>query len=80
MSENTIRLVNPRGRVVVVNERDVSMLLKRGFLYPPDDQPNIIYSQVHDKGQEAIQVIRKEEPQVQVELHRLGDVLPAEKL
>lgn len=74
----TIRLLNPRGRVVIIEDKQVPELLKKGFVYPPEDQPNIQYSQVYDKGAEFQQEIIKEKPKVVPIIERLGDTLQAE--
>jgi hypothetical protein len=44
------KLINPRGRVVEVDEKDVPDLLRRGFLHIPPDEERMTYSQVHDHG------------------------------
>jgi len=44
------KLINPRGRIVEVQDGEVVDLLKQGFLHVPPDQEEQNYSQVYDKG------------------------------
>ena len=44
-----VRLLNQRGRVVTVEEKDVPGLLGRGFRYPPDNQTTS-YNHIYDQG------------------------------
>ena len=43
-----IRLINPRGRVIIVDEKEVKKLLSRGFLRAPDQSRE--YNPIFDKG------------------------------
>lgn len=52
MAKDEVKLINPRGRAVYVPRHDVRELLKRDFVYPPKDQPDMYYSPVHDKGED----------------------------
>ena len=69
-----IKLINPRGRAVEVDDReiDVSNLLTNGFSYPPEttekDKP---YNPVYDRGkyEPPAKDLRKEKPGIS------GDVL-----
>lgn len=48
------KLINPRGRVVDVQDWEVPALLKQGFLHVPADQEGSEYNQVYDKGPDHI--------------------------
>jgi len=73
-----VKLINLRGRVLTVNEVDVPLLLKKGFLFLPADQPDLVYSQIHDKGTDfkesdpkLMQANREQKP-------RIGNILEVE--
>lgn len=72
------KLINPRGRVVDVDEKDVPDLLKRGFLHVPVDEENMIYSQVHDKGPAYQEPHIVPSTTFKRELPKLQDTLEAE--
>jgi len=74
------KLVNPRGRTIVVEDTSVSSLLKRGFVFPPEDQKGMRYSQVHDKGADNARPYRKEKQPAKLTIERLGDVLPVDTI
>ena len=69
-----VKLVNLRGRIIEANPNEVPELLKRGFVFPPKDQPNIAYTQVYDRGDGVKTPKQEENPQVRV-IPKLGDVL-----
>jgi len=74
-----IKLINPRGRVITVESNEVTQLLRRGFVFLPIDQPDIKYSQVHDKGEEF-------QPQHEIDVkqefvvQKTGDTLQIEQV
>jgi len=43
-----VKLINPRGRVVIVDEREVERLLMKGFLRAPEGISQ--YNPIFDKG------------------------------
>ena len=75
------KLINPRGRAVDVDEKQVSDLLRQDWVYPPDDQKEMAYSHVHDKGDAGVDrtVIKKQEIKKPV-IRRLADELPVNKI
>lgn len=75
------RLLNPRGRIIEVEEKDVSALLKRGFSYPPEDQGTSDYNPVFDKGTDAPREPAPPQEAEKIEdIKRLGGTLNAEKI
>ena len=76
MDDDKQNLINPRGRAVEVDKKTVSELLKQGWVYPPEDQPNIKYSHVYDKGSEAVSPPPKTVVQVKRVIKKLGGELP----
>lgn len=75
-----MKLINPRGRVVEVSEQDVPDLLKRGFVHVPSDQPEMKYSQVHDRGVSYQPDDRKGVNQQKVFTPQLEDELEVEEV
>ena len=47
-------LINPRGRIIKVEEQEVPKLLKRGFVYPPMDYTGGVYNPIYDKGEDVV--------------------------
>jgi len=45
-----MKLINPRGRVIEVDDHEAKDLLKRGFLHVSPEEANLYYNQVYDKG------------------------------
>lgn len=72
------KLINPRGRVIQVEDWQVPDLLRRGFLNVPREEEDVYYNQIYDKGPgyqapyNPNNVIQKRE------VPALGDVLEAE--
>jgi hypothetical protein len=76
-----VKLLNQRGRVVVVPAHDVHKLLKRGFLHVPEDQSEMTYSQVHDKGDSVVEMpVEKGPRKKKHKAVRLGDSLKVEEI
>jgi hypothetical protein len=74
------RLINPRGRVIQVEDGEVVNLLKRGFLHVPLDEEGMIYSQVHDKGAGYQEPYNPGKDTVKRALPRMGDTLEVENI
>ena len=73
-----VKLINPRGRVITVDDNEVKELLKRGFVSIPNDQFNLNYSQIHDKGESYEEPYVEEVKTVKRVTPTIGDVLKVE--
>lgn len=77
-----IRLINPRGRIIDLTEEEkdkIPLLLKQGFVFPPEDQKNVSYSHVFDRGDAATE--RKPVRNVQrMKVESVGDTLQAQEI
>ena len=72
------KLINPRGRVIEVDEKDIPELLKRGFLHVPPDEEKMKYSQVHDHGPQYKEPYIAPSGTFKRELPSVGDTLNVE--
>ena len=72
------KLINPRGRVVDVQDWEVPSLLKQGFLHVPADQAESKYSQVYDKGPNHIPPYVEDAKSMKRVLPRTGNTLKVE--
>lgn len=76
-----IKLINLRGRVITVAPQDVQLLLKRGFVHVPEDQPEMTYSQVHDRGDNTKEPpVEKGQRGKKRAIVHMGDSLKAEQI
>ena len=74
-----IRLANPRGRFVEVEEADVPNLLKKGWVYPSKESKNVDYNPVYDRGKEFRSFDAKSLPPATVP-PKIGDSIVGEEI
>ena len=76
---NVIKLANPRGRFVDVDESDVPNLLKRGWVYPSKKSKNVDYNPVYDRGKEFRSFDTKTIPPAAT-APKVGDAIAVEEI
>ncbi len=75
-----MKLINPRGRVIEVDDHEAKGLLKRGFLHISPEEAHLYYNQVYDKGPDYESPFVEESSKMKRVLPAIGNTLETKEV